>query len=207
MSGVYTGLCQCDLAGLIDSLGGARFPQHHGWHHPGAPCSDLMWRCHQRFSCPCRCSRLTWSFPSGGDGGTMAVLIATKRIRATIHVLADIPPPSPWIRRGCIIGQFMQLLNPPVLEEFTTESAKFALQVNDNLQNKINRVKDQMRGTTFMIHLFRHLNKLKADPDDIDLRNKSQTSIAAHFATYASVDPTCFSVLLYAEAKAIVDEI
>ena len=99
---VYNDFCQCNLVGLTDSRGRARFPQHSGWHHPGAPYSNVMWRCHQFFSCNCHYSRLKWPYPSGGNRNTVNALIATKFTRTTIHVLNGNPPSvPPKVSRWC----------------------------------------------------------------------------------------------------------
>ena len=95
MSGVYRDFCHCNLVGLRDSLDRIGFPQQQGWHHLGAFCANLMWRCHLLFSCNCRYSRLKWLYPNRCNRCTMDVFIAIESIRTTIHVLDGNPPSVP----------------------------------------------------------------------------------------------------------------
>ena len=105
---VYNDFCQCNLVGFMDDRREVGFEQRRNWHHPGAPCSNLMWRCHQLFKCNCRCSQLRRRYPGDQcNRNTMNVLLAIRPVRSIIHVLVDATPSVPPKR--CPAGAFLKV--------------------------------------------------------------------------------------------------
>ena len=82
---VHKDFCQCHLVGS----------RHHGWHHPGALCSNDVSRRHRLFEKRCGCSQVEWPFPIGCSRGIKNVEIAIKSSRIVMHVLSDVPPSVP----------------------------------------------------------------------------------------------------------------